>query len=113
MSEANTAPEAVEFVRACASADLAEGKCDLVTVHGTQVQLFRVNGEVRALDNVCPHAGAPVNCALWDGEAVTCTYHGLRFQVPSGEGMDAPGWSLETYPVKEAGGEVFVKVPHR
>jgi len=106
-------PAAPVYQRACASSELTVGQCRLVTLGGREVQLFRVGSAVCALDNVCPHAGAPIDCALWDGETVTCTYHGLRFQVPGGHCPDAPGWELDSYPVKETAGFIWVALPPR
>jgi nitrite reductase/ring-hydroxylating ferredoxin subunit len=65
-------------------------------------------GEWTAFDNTCPHAGAPIYPEHFDGECVTCVYHGLRFRAADGHCPDAAGWELEPYPVRVEEGQVLV-----
>ena len=39
---------------------IVEGACLLVEVEGRSIGMFRYNGEIRAVLNICPHEGAPL-----------------------------------------------------
>ena len=36
---------------------------------------------VFALRDICPHRGIPLHHGRFDGETITCCYHGWRFDV--------------------------------
>jgi len=92
-------------------AAVPEGKGVLVR-HGRQdILIFHANGQWTAFDNTCPHAGAPIYADHFDGQCVTCTYHGLRFRASDGVCPDASGWELERFPVKVEDGSVLVGFP--
>lgn len=91
-----------------AAEDVPEGKAVLVR-HGRQeILIFHADGNWTAYDNTCPHAGAPIYAEHFDGQCVTCVYHGLRFRASDGVCPDASGWELEKYPVKVEEGQVLV-----
>ena len=57
-------------------------------VDGKKVLLTRVNGQIAAVENRCPHLGLPLaKGEICDG-AVTCPFHGSRFDLLSGENLD-------------------------
>jgi nitrite reductase (NADH) small subunit/3-phenylpropionate/trans-cinnamate dioxygenase ferredoxin subunit len=74
------------------------------------VALFNVDGAFHAIDNSCPHAGAPIGVRRFDGRIVTCLYHGMRFDVTTGECPDATGWCAEKYEVRVHGDVIEVAV---
>lgn len=94
---------------ALASADeVPEGKATLA-IHGRQeILIFHLAERWTAFDNTCPHAGAPIYPQHFDGDCVTCVYHGLRFRAADGACPDAAGWELEQYPVRVEEGRVLV-----
>jgi nitrite reductase/ring-hydroxylating ferredoxin subunit len=91
--------------------DVAEGKAILVPHGRREILIFHASGEWTAYDNTCPHAGAPIYAEHFDGQCVTCTYHGLRFRASDGACPDASGWELERFPVKLENGQVLVGFP--
>ena len=114
------------FEDVCALADLPETGGLAVEANGTFVALFRLpDGAVAALDDSCPHAGAPLSdghlepggCSGDGGEnagaAVVCPLHAWRFDCRTGQWCDAPNGKVrvETYPVKVENGRVLVAVP--
>ena len=88
-----------------------EGKAVLVKHGRRDLLIFHTAGQWTAYDNTCPNAGAPIFAEHFDGECVTCTYHGLRFRARDGACPDASGWELEPFPVKVDGNEVLVGFP--
>lgn len=66
-------------------ADCPPGTC-LEAVAGDRiVALFNVDGELHALDGVCPHQGGPLGKGNLQGAIVTCPWHGWQFDVRNGE----------------------------
>jgi nitrite reductase/ring-hydroxylating ferredoxin subunit len=94
--------------RVCGEAELEPGKGAVYTVAGRQVLLVRADDGYHALNNTCPHAGAPIGASRFDGETVTCRNHLMRFDIRTGVCPDAPSWSAETYPVRIQEGSVEV-----
>lgn len=98
----------LKWVPLAQTADVPEGKAALVSHGRIDILIFHANGAWTAYDNTCPHAGAPIFADHFDGECVTCIYHGLRFRASDGACPDCPGWELEPYPVKVEEGQVLV-----
>ncbi|MCZ6794302.1 MAG: nitrite reductase small subunit NirD [Planctomycetota bacterium] len=72
------------------------------------VAIFRVDGQIFALGNRCPHTGGPLSEGFVADELVTCPLHAWRFKLRSGMSPDFPGVSVPCYEVKVEGGRVFL-----
>lgn len=86
--------------------EILTGEFKVVSVGGREFGITNVNGEYRAVRNVCPHQGAPV-CrgtvdGTWlasapgvfewgrDGEILRCPWHGWEFDLQSGKALFDP-----------------------
>jgi nitrite reductase/ring-hydroxylating ferredoxin subunit len=56
----------------------------VVVAGGREIVLFRVDGDVHALENACPHAGNPLVEGEIVGGTLTCAYHLWRFDLETG-----------------------------
>lgn len=54
------------------------------------IVVFRLKDQIIALQDRCPHRGAPLSAGKMDGELLQCAYHGWRFNA-SGECVAIPG----------------------
>ena len=99
---------AVHFVRVAAVADIQPGSRRLVFDEGKLVVLFNIDGAIYALDDACPHRGSSLATGKFDGTMVTCSAHGLRFDVRTGRVGGADGLCAKRYPVQCIDGEVHV-----
>ena len=91
--------------------EIPEGEGRSFEVEGRMVAVFlEVGGTYRALDDSCPHQGAPLCDGLVDAGTVTCTWHGWRFSLEDGRWLDSPKSKVqvETYPVRVEGDEIQV-----
>lgn len=87
------------------------GKSLSLTLGGRQVGLFNVDGRLYAIDNICPHAGAPLADGSLSGKVVTCPWHAIDFDVTSGKAACGGGFSpLDTFPVTVDGNRIEVEV---
>ncbi|MFD0689196.1 Rieske 2Fe-2S domain-containing protein [Actinomadura fibrosa] len=98
------------------------GKPIAVTLCGEKIALVRDAGKVHALHDRCPHRGIPLS--LGDQQfpgTLSCVYHGWTFRLGDGELCavitDGPDSRIcgkvrvQTYPVEERLGMVWVYVP--
>ncbi len=91
-------------------AELPDGEGFLFRQGAHQVALFRVGDEVRAIDNVCPHAGADLASGEFDGDSVACPWHGWEFDTRTGECTSVAGFEVETYRVVIEEGMVKIEL---
>lgn len=70
-----------------------------------------VEGELRCLDGVCPHAGGPLGQGNIDGNQLVCPWHAWGFDTTTGVNDYDEDLVLKTYPVIVQGGVVLIDVP--
>jgi 3-phenylpropionate/trans-cinnamate dioxygenase ferredoxin subunit len=90
---------------------LRPGERALVEAGGHEVVVFNVAGRCHAVQNRCPHAGAPLlsSGSIRDGRLV-CGWHDLCFDLASGESDS--GWELRVYRTGlDEKGRLFVELP--
>jgi len=103
-----SAAETDGFVRACAVADLHEGRGKTLRLGAERRALYLHQGRVYALSNVCRHQGGPVGEGrILDG-CVTCPWHGWQYLPDTGTSPPPFHEVLDTYPVRIRDGVVYV-----
>ena len=98
----------VNFVDVCALEDVPAGGSRPARVKGRDLALFRVEEQVFAIENSCPHQGAALTGGSICGRVVSCPAHGLRLDVSTGAMLAAPELRVECFPVRLSDGRVFV-----
>ncbi|MFO0908785.1 MAG: non-heme iron oxygenase ferredoxin subunit [Isosphaeraceae bacterium] len=98
------------FVKMATVDEIPPGKSKEVEHEGRIYALFNVNGEICAIDGVCPHQGGPLAEGVLDGCVVTCPWHGWPFDVKSGKTPLGPRVMQPVYEVKIEGNDVYVQV---
>jgi nitrite reductase (NADH) small subunit/3-phenylpropionate/trans-cinnamate dioxygenase ferredoxin subunit len=93
--------------------DIPEGEARAYEVNGVMVAVFHVGGEYTAMDDCCPHQGAPLSEGYIEGECVTCPWHAWRFSVKDGSWLDNRKSKLkvEMYEVRVEGEAIQIRVP--
>ena len=100
-----------ESHRIAAVEDVPPGTGIETAAGGRVIALYNVDGEFKALDGVCPHAGGPLGKGALDGCIVTCPWHGWQFDVTTGQHCLTANIQHETFNVRVEAGEVFVDLP--
>ena len=90
-------------------ADLDASGRLLADLDGRAIAVFRVDGEVFAIDDVCTHDGGP----LADGEVIGCLIqcprHGARFDIRTGKAVGFPAFEpVATHRVEVRDGAILV-----
>lgn len=98
------------YAFAARDAQIAEGAGLSVEIAGQEYALFRVGGQVYALDNACPHAGGPLAQGELKDGVVTCPWHGWSFGVCTGCSVRPAGKGVRSYAVKIEQENIYVQV---
>jgi nitrite reductase/ring-hydroxylating ferredoxin subunit/uncharacterized membrane protein len=99
-----------EWFDVAAEDEVADGKPMAVAAGDDTVLLYREAGVVRALSDVCSHAGGPLNEGTIEGGCVTCPWHGSVFRLDDGSVVHGPATGPQpAYDVRTAGGRVSVR----
>jgi len=119
------------FTDVASSGDIKENASYAARVEGARLLLTRVGGQVRAIENKCPHLGLSMARGKVEGEVIHCPWHGSTFNVCTGQNLDwitavagvkVPDWSrsliafgkqpaaVRTFAAREENGRVLVDV---
>ncbi len=82
----------------------------------------RTDGKIFAMRDSCPHRGIPLSVGWYDGNRLTCRYHGWEFEPCSGQCQGIPSLSSQdhldatkiyasAYPCVEQDGYAWVFIP--
>jgi nitrite reductase/ring-hydroxylating ferredoxin subunit len=100
------------FTKAATVSELPAGQAKRVAINGRPVALFNVNGNYYALEDVCPHRGAPLSEGVCEGTEVICPWHGARFDLSTGRHLCPPApHGVASYAVQVTGDEIQIDVP--
>ncbi len=86
----------------------AEGKVLQAEVEGVSVCLARVNGELSALDNWCPHRRGPLGEGWIEGNAVVCPWHSWAFDLHTGVAQPPDRAEVEVFRLRVEGDDLLV-----
>ena len=98
-----------EFMEAARLDQIPPGAGITVKVAGKDVAIFNVDGDVYAIGDSCPHAGASLGSGKLNGRIVTCRAHGLRYDVTTGQ-VTTGGFGVASYPLKVVDGKILIAV---
>jgi nitrite reductase/ring-hydroxylating ferredoxin subunit len=107
------------FVRACSVNEVPPGTAKRVTVASKEVAVFNHDGRFYAVQDICPHEGAPLSSGFLEGENVICPWHGATFNLPTGKTLEPPAGEpmgppvdkgLICYAVRVVGPEVEIEI---
>ena len=104
--------EEIEFHVVAQSGDVNEDEPVAVTVGRVDIGLYKLDGEIYALDDICPHAYACLSDGYIDEGQIECPLHGAGFDIKTGKALTAPASiDLRVYPVKIDGDQISVGLP--
>lgn len=98
----------MKFDRVGSLEDLWDGEKVGVKVGTKRLILIRIEDQVYAFEDRCPHQGVPLNDGQLNGCELTCKAHQWTFDVRTGRGINPQSASLRGFPVRIENGEIFV-----
>ncbi|MFN0084832.1 MAG: Rieske 2Fe-2S domain-containing protein [Blastocatellia bacterium] len=102
------APAAGRFVDVCGVDEIPENRARIATLSGERVAIFRYEGKVSAISNVCRHQNGPLGEGRIIDGCVTCPWHGYQYLPDSGASPPPFTERVPTFDVRVAEGRVLV-----
>ncbi len=96
------------FVEVCPIDAIAEDRARIACIGGERVAVFRYDGKVSAVSNVCQHQNGPLGEGKVIDGCITCPWHGYQYQPATGAAPAPFTEKLPTFEVRVVGGKVFV-----
>src|SRR3954452_20244753 len=97
-----------QFVPVAEVSSMPQGQGRTVHAHGREFALYNVDGRFCAVDDKCPHKGAPLGAGMLDGGKIVCPLHGWAFDATSGVCDVRPDRSVTTYPTRVRVGQIEI-----
>jgi sulfoxide reductase heme-binding subunit YedZ len=96
------------FVDVCGVEEIKENCAKVVTVSGERVAVFKYDGKVSALSNVCQHQNGPLGEGRVIDGCVTCPWHGYQYLPDSGASPPPFAEKVPTFNLIVVNGRVLV-----
>lgn len=96
------------FVDACAIADIPENRARIVCLSGERVAIFKYDGKISAVSNVCQHQNGPLGEGKIVHGCITCPWHGYQYLPDTGASPPPFVEQVPTFNVRAKNGRVFV-----
>ena len=103
------APLGPEWLRVAAVHDIPNNRARIVEPEGAErIAVFRYDGKVAAVSNVCRHQGAPLGEGRVIDGCITCPWHGYQYRPEDGCSPAPFSERIATYTTRIEQGVVFV-----
>jgi nitrite reductase/ring-hydroxylating ferredoxin subunit len=100
------------FTKVATIEELPAGTARAVVINGRKLALFNLGGNLYAIEDTCPHRGAPLSEGECDGTTVICPWHGASFDLSTGAVLSPPASSgVMAFKVQLVGNEVQIDLP--
>ena len=96
------------FYYACNVADIADDCAKIVTLNGENIAIFKYDGKLSAINNVCKHQNGPLGEGKVIDGCVTCPWHGYQYEPHNGTSPPPFTEKVSTYELKLDGEKVMV-----
>ena len=89
--------------------EVKEAKGKRVVVDGEEIALFKVEGSICAISNMCPHQKfQKLHDGMFENGIVTCPMHGWAYDVRTGVSTNASG-RVKIFETEVKNGKVFLE----
>ena len=101
-------PEADGYIAVCTVEKIPEKRACVVSCAGERVAVFKYDGKISAISNVCQHQNGPLGEGKIIDGCVTCPWHGYQYLPDSGASPPPFTEKVATYRTRVVGNQVFV-----
>jgi nitrite reductase/ring-hydroxylating ferredoxin subunit/DMSO/TMAO reductase YedYZ heme-binding membrane subunit len=98
----------VAWIDVCAVSDIPEKRARIVCAAGERIAVFRYDGKLSAISNVCQHQNGPLGEGKIVGGCVVCPWHGYEYRPDTGAAPPPFTEAVPTFRVRVASGRVEV-----
>ena len=96
------------FYKVCQVRDIEENRAKVVMVKDENIAIFKYDGKLSAIHNVCKHQNGPIGEGKIVDGCITCPWHGYQYLPNNGQSPPPFNEKVKTYDVKVIDGFVFV-----
>ncbi len=96
------------FVEVCRLGEIPEKRARVVSLNGERIAVFKHDGKLSALSNVCQHQNGPLGEGRIIDGCITCPWHGYQYVPETGASPPPFNERVTTYRVKLVDGVVYV-----
>jgi methionine sulfoxide reductase heme-binding subunit len=96
------------WVDVCAVDDIEENRGRVACISGERLAVFRYDGRVSCVSNVCQHQNGPLGEGKVVDGLITCPWHGYQYCPDTGASPPPFTERIPTFPVRIVGGRVQV-----
>jgi nitrite reductase/ring-hydroxylating ferredoxin subunit/DMSO/TMAO reductase YedYZ heme-binding membrane subunit len=97
-----------EFVAVCRLDEIPEKRARIISLNGERIAVFKYDGRLAALSNVCQHQNGPLGEGRIIDGCVTCPWHGFQYLPETGASPPPFTERVATYQVKLVDDVVYV-----
>jgi nitrite reductase/ring-hydroxylating ferredoxin subunit len=99
------------LVKVASLSILPAGQVMEVNESGEPYAVCNVQGELYALNGVCPHQGGPLGEGALHDTMLVCPWHAWEFDCRTGQNDFDPDVTIEKIPVSVDRGEIYLDLP--
>jgi nitrite reductase/ring-hydroxylating ferredoxin subunit/DMSO/TMAO reductase YedYZ heme-binding membrane subunit len=96
------------YVAACAIDDIPEKRARVISCAGERVAIFKYDGKISAISNVCQHQNGPLGEGKIIDGCVTCPWHGYQYLPDTGASPPPFTEKAATYRTRIDGNQVLI-----
>ena len=108
VDSAKSEPTNTGLVDACAVESIAEKYATIVSIRGERVAIFKYDGKVSAISNVCRHQNGPLGEGKIIDGCVTCPWHGYQYLPETGASPPPFTEKVATFKTRVIDGRVWI-----
>jgi nitrite reductase/ring-hydroxylating ferredoxin subunit/DMSO/TMAO reductase YedYZ heme-binding membrane subunit len=96
------------WIELCAASEIPEKRARIFPIGGERIAVFRYDGMISALSNVCRHQNGPLGEGRIVDGCVVCPWHGYQYRPASGSSPPPFDDKVATYRVRVVAGRVWI-----
>jgi nitrite reductase/ring-hydroxylating ferredoxin subunit/DMSO/TMAO reductase YedYZ heme-binding membrane subunit len=98
-----------DYFDACAVGEIPESRARIVCISGERVAIFKYDGKISAVSNVCQHQNGPLGEGKIVHGCITCPWHGYQYVPETGASPPPFVERVPTFNVRVRNGRVFIQ----
>ena len=96
------------WLKVCEISEIEEDRAKIFTVNNERIAVFKYEGKLSAVHNVCKHQGGPLGEGKIIDGCITCPWHGYQYLPHNGQSPPPFTEKVATYELNLNGTTVYV-----
>ena len=100
--------DAQGWLKVCELGEIPENRAKIFTLGKERVAIFKYDGKLSAIHNVCKHQGGPLGEGKIVDGCITCPWHGYQYLPHNGQSPPPFTEKVATYQLRLEAGVVYI-----